>query len=122
MFSNLNFYNPPLDQWSLHHHIVDVFNSHIVNDLLQVQQNMYLSPIFKNILIDRNLKLNVKCSDFISWKSKERKFFYQIFCAFQHHIMNIFHHLPTQVIKPMLLGHVLDFEKVEQILKGLIVH
>jgi hypothetical protein len=35
--------------------------------------------------------------------------------------MNIFCRLQTQVIKPMLLGHVLDFEKVKQILKGLIV-
>ncbi len=31
-------------------------------------------------------------------------------------------HLQTQVIKPMLFGHVLDFEKVEQILEGFIVH
>jgi len=36
--------------------------------------------------------------------------------------MNILRHLPTQVIKPMLLKHVLDFEKVEQILERLIVH
>jgi hypothetical protein len=36
--------------------------------------------------------------------------------------MNTFCHFQTQVIKPMLLGHVLDFEKVEQILEALIVH
>jgi hypothetical protein len=36
--------------------------------------------------------------------------------------MNILRYLPTQVIKAMLLGHVLDFEKVEQFLEGLIVH
>jgi hypothetical protein len=36
--------------------------------------------------------------------------------------MNTFCHLPTQIIKPMLLGHVFDFEKGEQILEGLIIY
>lgn len=72
--------------------------------------------------MDRNPKLSVKFSDFIGIKRKERRFFYHFFCAFQHNIMNTFHHLPTQVIKPMLLGHVLDFKKVEKIFEGLIVH
>ncbi len=71
--------------------------------------------------MDRNPRLNVKCSDFIIKNNKERKFFYHFFCAFQYLIMNNFCHLPTQVIKPMFLGHVLDFEKAEQILEGLIV-
>jgi hypothetical protein len=67
--------------------------------------------------MDRNPKLSVKFSDFISRNNKERRLFYHFFCAFQYHIMNTFRHLPTQVIKPMLLGHVFDFEKVEQILQ-----
>jgi hypothetical protein len=29
--------------------------------------------------------------------------------------------LPTQDIRPMFLGHVLDFEKIEEILEGFII-
>jgi len=58
----------------------------------------------------------------ISLVEKARKGDYHFFYVFEYHIMNIFRHLPTQVIKPMLLRHVLDFEKVEQILERLIVH
>jgi hypothetical protein len=36
--------------------------------------------------------------------------------------MNTFYHLPTQIIKLMLPRHVFDFEKIEQILEGLIVY
>ncbi len=51
-FSDLNFYKPTLDQYSLQHHIVDVFSSNTISDFLQVQQNRYLLPILQNLPMD----------------------------------------------------------------------
>jgi hypothetical protein len=44
------------------------------------------------------------------------------FGGLQYHLMYTFYHVPTQAIKPMLHGHVLDFEKAKHILERLIIH
>jgi hypothetical protein len=71
--------------------------------------------------MDRNPRLSVKCNDFINKKNKNQILLSLLLCT-PYHIMNTFYHLRTQVMKPMLLGHVLDIEKAKQILEGLIVY
>jgi hypothetical protein len=36
----------------------------------------------------------------------------------QYHIMHIFFDVPTQIVKPMLHGHVFEFEKMKEVLEG----
>ncbi len=60
------------------HHFVDVFNSNTINDP-QFQQNMHLSLIFENISMNGNPRFIISGGDFISRKSKERRFFHHLF-------------------------------------------
>jgi hypothetical protein len=63
--------------------------------------------------MDGNLIFIVKGSDFINKKRNENKFFDHLFHALQYHIMHILCHVPTQVIKPMIPKHVLEFDKAK---------
>jgi hypothetical protein len=63
--------------------------------------------------MDGNPILIVKGSDFISKKWKENRFFDHLFHVLQYHIMHILCHVPTQVIRPMIPKHVLEFDKAK---------
>ncbi len=71
--------------------------------------------------MDGNLKLIVKSGDFVSIKNNKGKLFDHLLHDLQHHIVHALCNVPTQVIRPMFLGHVFDFEKIHQILEGFII-
>jgi hypothetical protein len=71
--------------------------------------------------MDGNLKLIVRSGDFVNKKNNKGKLFDHLFRESQHHIMHVFCDVPTQVIRLMLLEHVFDFEKMDQILEGFII-
>jgi hypothetical protein len=63
--------------------------------------------------MDGNPILIIKGSDFISKKKKENRFSDDLFHVLQYHIMHILCHVPTQVIRPMIPKHVLEFDKAK---------
>lgn len=71
--------------------------------------------------MDGNLRLIVKSGDFVNIKNNKAKLFDHLFHELQHHIVHALCNVQTQVIRPMLLGHVFDFEKIDQTFEGFII-